>query len=145
MKDTFLCSLAVNCNVVIRYHFKKERGYVFLQSLLLRLSTEILIDLCYLHLHTAVTLLQIRGLAVAVKPKNGRQNASVTRVMNVTVGNHQRRGFTLSPGINDKWRHTTVLGESIGDVPTRYTITGLEAHELPVIGEWVNTQRTLPP
>lgn len=93
--------------------------------------------------------MQIRGLAVAVKPKNGRQNASVTRVMNVTVGSHQRRGFTLTPGINDKWRHTTVLGESIGDVPTRYTITGLEAHELPVIGEWVNhtnlTQRTLPP
>jgi hypothetical protein len=99
-----------------------------------------------------VTLLQIRGLAVAVKPKNGQQKASVARVMNVTVGSHQRRGFTLTPGINDKWRHTTVLGESIGDVPTRYTITGLEAHELPVIGEWVNhavhtslTQRTLPP
>jgi hypothetical protein len=58
--------------------------------------------------------------------------------MNVTVGSHQRRGFTLTPGINDKWRHSTVLGESIGDVPTRYTITGLEAYELPVIGEWVN-------
>jgi hypothetical protein len=87
---------------------------------------------------TAITLLQIRGLAVAVKPKDGQQNASVTCVTNVTVGSHQRRGFTLTPGINDKWRHITVLGESIGDIPTRYTITGLEAHELSVIGEWVN-------
>jgi hypothetical protein len=85
-----------------------------------------------------MTLLQIRGLAVAVKPKNGEQNAGVRCIMNVTVGSHQRRGFTLTPGTNDKWRHITVLGESIGDVPTRYTITGLEAHELSVIGEWLN-------
>jgi hypothetical protein len=82
-------------------------------------------------------MLQIRGLAVAVKPKDGRHNASVTRVMNVTVGSHHRRGFTLTPGVNDKWRCTTILGESIGDIPTRYTITGLEAHELPVIGELI--------
>ncbi|PNF38294.1 hypothetical protein B7P43_G11621 [Cryptotermes secundus] len=88
----------------------------------------------------SAVVMPIRGLAVAVKPRNGRQNASVTRVMNVTVGSHQRRGFTLSPGINDKWRHTTVLGESIGDVPTRYTITGLEAHELPVIGTYVDAR-----
>jgi hypothetical protein len=75
---------------------------------------------------------------MAVKPKNGQQHARVTRVMNVTAGTHQRRDFTLTPWTNDKWRHATVLGESIGDVPTRYTITGLEAHELPVIGQWVN-------
>lgn len=81
--------------------------------------------------------MQIRGLAVAVKPKNGRQNANVTRIMNVTVGSHQR-GFTLTPGVSDKCRRTTVLGESIGDIPTRYTITGLEAHELPVIGELIH-------
>lgn len=82
-------------------------------------------------------MLQIRGLAVAVKPKDGRRNASVTRVVNVTMGSHHRRGFTLIPGVNDKWRRTTVLGESIRDIPTRYTITGLEAHELPVIGELI--------
>jgi hypothetical protein len=80
-------------------------------------------------------MLQIHGLAVAVKPKNGQQNASVTSVMNVTVGALHRRGYTLAPGVNDVWRHTTVLGESIGDVPTRYTVTGLETHELPVIGK----------
>jgi hypothetical protein len=83
-------------------------------------------------------MFQIRGLAVAVKPKDGQRNASVTRVMNVTVGSHHRRGFTLTPGVNDKWRHTTILGESIGDIPTRYTITGLEAYELPVIGELIS-------
>jgi hypothetical protein len=87
------------------------------------------------HFHLAVTMLQIQGLAVAVKPKHGQQNASVTRVMNVTVGTLHRRGYTLTPGVNDMWRHTTVLGESIGDVPTRYTVTGLETHELPVIGK----------
>jgi hypothetical protein len=82
-------------------------------------------------------IFQIRGLAVAVKPKNWQENASVTRVVNVSVGSHHRRGFTLIPGVNEKCRHTTVLGESIGDVPTRYTITGLEAHELPVIGKLI--------
>lgn len=85
--------------------------------------------------HLAVTMLQIHGLAVAVKPKNGWQRASVTHVMNITVGTLHRRGYTLTPGINDMCRHTTVLGESIADVPTRYTITGLETHELPVIGK----------
>ena len=85
--------------------------------------------------HFAVTMLQIHGLAVAVKPKNGQQSASVTCVMNITVGTLRRRGYVLTPGINDMCRHTTVLGESIADVPTRYTITGLEIHELPVIGK----------
>ncbi|GFG29966.1 hypothetical protein Cfor_11751 [Coptotermes formosanus] len=86
----------------------------------------------------SVTVVPIQGLAVAVKPKHGQQNASVTRVMNVTVGTLHRRGYTLTPGVNDMWRHTTVLGESIGDVPTRYTVTGLETHELPVIGTYVD-------
>jgi hypothetical protein len=39
----------------------------------------------------------------------------------------ERRGCTLTPGINDKRHHTTVVGESIGDVQTRHTLTGLEA------------------
>ena len=85
--------------------------------------------------HFAVIMLQIHGLAVAVKPKNGQQSASVTYVMNVTVDTLHRRGYTLTPGINDMCRHTTVLGESIADIPTRYTITGLETYELPVIGK----------
>lgn len=83
----------------------------------------------------AVTMLQIHGLAVAVKPKNGQQSASVICVMNVKVGSLHRRGYMLTPGINDMCRHTTVRGESIADIPTRYTITGLETHELPVIGK----------
>ena len=68
---------------------------------------------------------------MAVKPKY--ENACVTRVVNVIIGHHQR-GFSLTPGVNDKWRHTTIFGRSIGDIPTQYTITGLEPHELPVIG-----------
>ncbi|XP_069683620.1 uncharacterized protein [Periplaneta americana] len=83
-------------------------------------------------------VMPIRGLAVAVKPKQGDQGASVTRVMNVTVGSHPRRGFTLTPGVSEKWRRTTVHGETVGDIPTQYTITGLEAHELPVIGTYVD-------
>ncbi|PSN44392.1 hypothetical protein C0J52_05754 [Blattella germanica] len=78
----------------------------------------------------SAVVMPIRGLAMAVKSKH--ENATVTRVINVTVGHHQR-GFTLTPGVNDKWRHITVSGESIGDIPTRYTITGLETHEMPVI------------
>lgn len=85
--------------------------------------------------HLVITMLQIHGLAVAVKPKNGQQSASITHVVNITVGTLHRRGYTLTPGVNDMCRHTTVLGESIADVPTRYTITGLETHELPVIGK----------
>ncbi|KAJ9579008.1 hypothetical protein L9F63_024883 [Diploptera punctata] len=72
---------------------------------------------------------------MAVKTK--KENACVSRIVNVTIGHHQR-GYTLTPGINDKWRHTTVFGKSIGDVPTQYTITGLEAHELPVIGTYID-------
>jgi len=86
----------------------------------------------------SVTVVPIHGLAVAVKPKNGQQSASITCVMNVTVGTLHRRGYMLTPGVNDMCRHTTVLGESIADVPTRYTITGLETHELPVIGTYVD-------
>lgn len=82
-------------------------------------------------------VIPVSGLAVVVRTKSGK-NASVTRVLNACVGSHQRRGFTLTPGVSDKWRRTTVHGEMIGDVPTRYTITGLEAHEMPVVGTYVD-------
>lgn len=76
----------------------------------------------------------MNGLAVAVK-KRGSGKANLTRVISVTIGrNHPKRGFTLTPGVKTNWRRTIVNGSTIGDVPAKYTVTGLEPYELPVIG-----------
>lgn len=71
---------------------------------------------------------------MVISSKGKRESASVKRVIRVTFGSHPRRGFTLMPGINNKLRSTVVKGVNIGDAPTRYTITGLEPYEMPVIG-----------
>nr|CAD7266478.1 unnamed protein product [Timema shepardi] len=80
---------------------------------------------------------QVRGLAVVVKPKSGDGKARVVRVMNVTVGGNMR-GFTLTPGVSDQCRRITVSGQLIGDVPIQYTVIGLNAYEIPVIGTYVD-------
>lgn len=81
---------------------------------------------------------QMSGIAVCVKQKN-RDKASVTRIISVTIGSsHRKRGFTLTPGVKSNWRRTNVSGAAIGDVPAKYTITGLESFELPVVGTYVD-------
>ncbi|KAK6617808.1 hypothetical protein RUM43_014036 [Polyplax serrata] len=93
---------------------------------------------------SGTTVLQpISGLAVAVK-KRGSGKAVLSRIVSVTIGrNHKKRGFTLTPGVKTNWRRTVVNGTSIGDVPAKYTVTGLESYELPVIGTYVDP-RILP-
>lgn len=78
------------------------------------------------------------GIAVCVK-KKGSSKACVIRIITVTIGKeHHKRGFTLTPGLKSNWRRTTVSGGLIGDVPAKYTITGLKPYELPVIGTYVD-------
>lgn len=62
--------------------------------------------------------------------------AQVKRVISVSVANH--RGLTLEPGVDDRVRRIHVDGAIIKDVPVRFTINGLEAYELPVIGKYCN-------
>ncbi|XP_071449412.1 uncharacterized protein [Hetaerina americana] len=82
----------------------------------------------------------VSGMAI-VRKSPGSKAAKLIRIVNVAVG--QKRGFTLTLGVDDKkWRRTKVSGEEIGDIPTRYTIFGLEAHEQPVIGTYVDPRIT---
>ncbi|XP_054288791.1 uncharacterized protein LOC129004288 isoform X1 [Macrosteles quadrilineatus] len=77
------------------------------------------------------------GTATAIRDKKGGV-ARVTGVSRVMIGSHPRKGFTLTPGINNKERSTVVHGVSIGDVPTRYTVFGLQPYEMPVIGTYID-------
>lgn len=83
---------------------------------------------------TSDLLVPMNGIAVSVKSKTGVK----TKVIGATVGNHPRRGFTLKAGINTSQRTTVVRGENINDVPTTYTIFGLEPYEMPVIGTYID-------
>lgn len=78
--------------------------------------------------------MQVSGTAISTRSKQAT-TASVIRITRAMIGSHPRKGFTLTPGINNKQRSTVVQGSTIGDVPTRYTIFGLEPYELPVIGK----------
>lgn len=44
----------------------------------------------------------------------------------------------MTPGIKTNARRVTVRGNDIGDVPTKYTMTGLEPYEIPVVGTFVD-------
>ncbi|XP_014254362.1 uncharacterized protein LOC106669406 [Cimex lectularius] len=79
-------------------------------------------------------IVPMTGVAVSIKSKQGCR----TKLIGVTVGSHPRRGFTLRPGIDSRLRLIRVRGTSISDVPTTYTVAGLDAHQLPVIGTYVD-------
>lgn len=83
-------------------------------------------------------LMPISGVVVWVKRK-GQQNAEITKVVNVNIKHHR---YYLTPGFQKGDRRVTVRGVDIGDVPTKYTMTGLEPYEIPVVGElyvsWYN-------
>jgi len=51
--------------------------------------------------------------------------------------------LTLMPGVDSHFNRTTVYGANLSDVPTTYTIIGLQNHEFPVIGTYVD-KRILP-
>lgn len=73
-------------------------------------------------------------MAVIKKGKTAK-SASVVHIIRALVG--IQRGASLIPGINIQQRTTVVRGNSIGDIPTRYTIVGLEPYEMPVIGMYI--------
>lgn len=72
------------------------------------------------------------GVVISIKRK-GVSSAEVTKVINVTFKNHR---YYLTPGIQITHRRVTVRGEDLGDVPTKYTMTGLEPYEIPVVGKY---------
>ncbi|KAI4469874.1 hypothetical protein MML48_1g04818 [Holotrichia oblita] len=84
-------------------------------------------------------LMPISGVVVWVKRK-GQQNAEITKVVNVNIKHHR---YYLTPGFQKGYRRVTVRGVDIGDVPTKYTMTGLEPYEIPVVGTYVDP-RILP-
>ncbi|XP_075237149.1 uncharacterized protein LOC142333652 isoform X2 [Lycorma delicatula] len=79
----------------------------------------------------------VHGLAVCRCAKSGAAG-EIIKVVSVSLGSHSRRGFTLTPGISSHQRSIVVKGTSIGDIPTMYTVVGLETYELPVIGTYVD-------
>jgi len=76
----------------------------------------------------------LSGVVVALKQK-GRSQAEVIKVINVNV---RKQRFYLVPGLQDSYRRVTVKGQDINDVPTKYTMTGLESYEIPVVGTYVD-------
>lgn len=79
-------------------------------------------------------VIPVTGVAV-LKKCRGQKAAEVTKVLSVSIGvKCSKKGYELKPGIQSCLRRTTVSGELISDVPTRYTIVGLENYELPVVG-----------
>lgn len=80
----------------------------------------------------------LSGVAVAIKYKH-KGDAEIVKVQNVVI-NKQR--YTLLPGIQKIHRRVTVKGKDINDVPTQYSMHGLEPYELPVVGKYA-TKRIL--
>lgn len=78
----------------------------------------------------------ITGTVICVK-KRGNTNAVITKISSVSIGT-KCKGFLLKPGIQRNERRVTVRGKDIGDIPTKYTMTGLEPYEIPVVGTYVD-------
>lgn len=74
---------------------------------------------------------------VSILKRRGNSTAEVTKITNVSIGS-TRKGFNLKPGIQRNARRVTVRGKDIGDIPTKYTMTGLEPYEIPVVGTYVD-------
>ena len=78
-------------------------------------------------------IIPITGIAICVK-RNNQSSAEITRVINVNIKHHR---YYLKPGYEKSCRRVTVRGVDICDVPTKYTMTGLEPYELPIVGMWI--------
>ncbi|KAJ8929434.1 hypothetical protein NQ314_017883 [Rhamnusium bicolor] len=79
-------------------------------------------------------LMLLTGTAVSIKAK-GKAKAEIVKVINVNINRHR---CYLLPGMQKIHRRVTVRGEEINDVPTKYTMTGLESYEIPVVGTYVD-------
>ncbi|XP_050545159.1 uncharacterized protein LOC126907709 isoform X2 [Daktulosphaira vitifoliae] len=82
----------------------------------------------------------VTGIAIA--SKSSRESAKLVNIFDASIGLIPCRGYTLIPGVDNKQRQLVLNGCSIGDVPTVYTITGLEPYELPVIGTYIDSRIT---
>jgi len=76
----------------------------------------------------------LSGVVISLKAK-GKSSAEIQKVNNVAI---QRQRYYLLPGIRTVHRRVTVRGEDINDVPTKYSMTGLEPYELPVVGTYID-------
>lgn len=71
------------------------------------------------------------GVAVSLKAR-GKPKAETVKVINVNINRHRCH---LLPGMDKIHRRVTVRGKEINDVPTQYTMSGLEPYEIPVVGK----------
>ncbi|CAG9824290.1 unnamed protein product [Phaedon cochleariae] len=78
--------------------------------------------------------MNLSGTVVSMKAK-GNSTAQIVKVINVTI---KRQRCYLLPGMQKIHRRVTVRGEEINDVPTKYTMNGLEPYEIPVVGTFVD-------
>lgn len=76
----------------------------------------------------------VSGVAVCIKTKKSK-SAKIIRMINVNIHHHR---YYMLPGMQNIYRRVTVRGESINDVPTKYTMTGLQPYEIPVVGTYVD-------
>ncbi|RZC40478.1 uncharacterized protein BDFB_006163, partial [Asbolus verrucosus] len=76
----------------------------------------------------------LAGVVIAMKSRH-RSSAEIVKILNVVI---QRHRYTLLPGIQKVHRRVTVRGQDINDVPTQYSMHGLEPYELPVVGTYVD-------
>lgn len=91
----------------------------------------------YFHLsHADQKPLLISGVAVSIKPSGSRSTASLQKIIKCSIGGE--RGYTLVAGADTSSHITMVNGEKNGDIPIQYSITGLQPHEVPVIGTYVD-------
>lgn len=71
------------------------------------------------------------GTVLAKKYKH-KSNAEIVKVLNVVIKRHR---YTLLPGVQKIHRRVTVRGSDINDIPTQYSMHGLERYEIPVVGK----------
>ncbi|XP_057650884.1 uncharacterized protein LOC130890683 [Diorhabda carinulata] len=76
----------------------------------------------------------LSGTILSRKLKN-KPRAEILKISRVNIRRHR---YYLLPGIQKIHRRFTVRGDSINDVPTKYTMTGLESYEIPVVGTYVD-------
>ncbi|XP_019872693.1 uncharacterized protein LOC109600939 isoform X2 [Aethina tumida] len=76
----------------------------------------------------------LSGTVVSIKTRS-KATAEISKVLNVTI---KKQRYYLVPGMQKVHRRCTVRGSDINDVPTKYTMTGLEHYEIPVVGTYVD-------
>lgn len=75
----------------------------------------------------------LSGIVVSFKEKN-KSSAEIVKVIKVDIRKHR---YYMVPGMQKIHRRVTVRGQEINDVPTKYTMSGLEPYELPVVGMYI--------